>query len=662
MTSRVVAGVLAATGAVGAAVCVGAALTASVPQVLLPVALAVVWWLAGLVALRARPEHASARLLTAVGTCHLAAFAIASVLGVTSGDSAAWLPWAAAVAANVIYWSGFAALAILLAVFPDERVRGRTSWGMVTVGVLAVVVVPVVAAVTSRQTDLALHFHRTALPAPAPLPWGSGPVDVSGVLPLLVLVGLAILVVRVRGATGERRQQLLWPLTIAAVLALMLVATPVGTHALGRGWAVVFVPVVGVLPIALLAGVRRYRLLQVELYAARTLAYGVVLALVLTIYTAAAAAAGHHGALPAVLVAAAAAVTGHPLRVWLEARVDRFVSGGRIRGHALVRHLAESLEGSDPRALATRTADTIATGMDVAWIDIRCQPDLQVHAGSARTGDARLVVPLTAAGEEIGAIECGPRRGGWSDEDIRLLTVLARHAALALRGADLASALARRVDELAASRERLVRAEDRARRQLERDLHDGIQQQLVVLLARLELLRSTLDAETTEGQIAAQSHAQAQRSLADLRNLVRGIHPPLLSDRGLVAAIEAQADQLPIPVSVDVDPRLTDARFPPAVETAAYYVVCEATTNVIKHSGAGRARVVVRPLAADGLQVAVTDDGSGFAVTATGSGLAGLRDRVEAIGGRLEISSTVGVGTTVVARFPISEMANVANA
>ncbi|GLX09152.1 histidine kinase [Microbispora sp. NBRC 16548] len=662
MTARVVVGAPAAAGGAAVAVCAWASLTVSAPHLLFPVALAAVWWLAGLVALGARPEHASARWLAAVGTCHLVAFAIASVIGVAVPDEAGWLPWLAAVAADVVYWSGFAALAILLAVFPDERVRGRMRWAMVTASVAAAVVVPVVAAVTSRQTDLALEVGRAAQTAPAPLPWGPGPVDLSGALPLLVLAGLATLVARVHGATGERRRQLLWPLTIAAVLALMLVATPAGAYVLGDRWALVFVPVAGALPIALLAGVRRYRLLQVELYAARTLAYGGVLALILALYAAAAALAGRGGALPAVAVASVAAVSGHTVRVRLEALVDRVLSGGRVRGHALVRHLTESIEGTDPQTLAARAAATIATGMDVAWIDIRCRSGIHAHAGSPRAGEARLVVPLVAAGEDIGAIECGPRRGGWSDEDVRLLTVLARHAALALRGADLAAALARRVDELAASRERLVRAEDDARRRLERDLHDGIQQQLVVLLARLELLRAMLGEQTSQGEIAAQSHALAQRSLADLRNLVRGIHPPLLTDRGLVPAIEAQADLLPIPFTVDADPRLAKTRFAPAVETAAYYVVCEATTNVIKHSGAGRARIVVTPLAADGLRVAVADEGAGFAAGTTGSGLAGLRDRVEAVGGRLEISSALGAGTTVVASFPTSVMEDAATA
>ena len=199
-----------------------------------------------------------------------------------------------------------------------------------------------------------------------------------------------------------------------------------------------------------------------------------------------------------------------------------------------------------------------------------------------------------------------------------------------------------------------MRAEDDARRRIERDLHDGVQQQVVALLGRLGMLRSQLDAESAAHDVADQSHALAQRVLEDLRHLVRGIHPPLLTDHGLAAAVEAQADLLALPVTVDVDPRLERQRFSTDVETAAYYVVSEAVTNVMKHSGAERARVVLTPHDAAGLQVAVTDEGRGFDRTTAGagSGLRGLRDRVEAVGGTLEVSAAEGVGTTVVARFP----------
>jgi signal transduction histidine kinase len=637
----------AVTGVAAIAVCVGCAVAVGKPGALLPVGLAVLWWVAGLLALAARPDHLSARLLTAVGLLHLVGFAVSAGLSVST--TASWPAWSATLLANVLYDLGFAALAVLLATFPNARLQ-RVALPLATAGVA--IVFAVIAALTSARVDLPLHVDRSAVAAPGLLPLGSHAADLTPALPVLVVIGLLGLLRRTVKAPLNVRRQLLWPAAVFGVVVVMLAATPAGTHVLGRGWTLVFVPIVGMLPFALLAGVRRFRMLQVELYAARTLAYAAVVALVVCIYAAAAAVVGSRSAPAAIVVAAVAAVSGHPLRMWLEARVDRIISGGRIRGHMVLRHLADSLDTAHPERIARRTAETVASGLDVAWVTVTCPPDVDVTAGIEAVDAAQVTVPLVAAETEVGAIACGPRRGGWSEDDVALLRLLARHAALALHGGVLTVALARKVEELTASRERLVRAEDEARRGIERDLHDGIQQHLVVLLGRLGMLRTALDEESVEGTLATQSYEQAQRSLNDLRALVRGIHPPLLTDRGLVAAVEAQADLLSLPVTVDVDPRLEGVRFAPEVEAAAYYVVCEATTNVIKHSGAARARVVLTPLEPGGLQVAIVDEGAGFTEPGAGSGLRGLRDRVDATGGSITVTSTEGVGTTVVARFP----------
>jgi signal transduction histidine kinase len=152
------------------------------------------------------------------------------------------------------------------------------------------------------------------------------------------------------------------------------------------------------------------------------------------------------------------------------------------------------------------------------------------------------------------------------------------------------------------------------------------------------------------------AHDLAQQCLRDLRALVAGLHPAVLGARGLTVAVEARASLLPISVLVDSDPRITDARFPLEVESAAFFVVSEALANVMKHSGSERARVVLAPLPTGGLRVAVADEGSGTASFA-GSGLEGLRARVEAFGGRFTLQATPAVGTTVVAEFPVQQPA-----
>jgi signal transduction histidine kinase len=253
-----------------------------------------------------------------------------------------------------------------------------------------------------------------------------------------------------------------------------------------------------------------------------------------------------------------------------------------------------------------------------------------------------VVVPLAVSGDVIGEIACGPRHGGWGETDIDLVRTLARHAALALNSAALAATLAEQVRQLESSRARLVVAEEEGRRRVERDLHDGVQQQLIVLLARLELLRTQVPVGSAAAELVGQTQDVARETLVDLRTLVDGIHPPVLTDRGLVAAVEARAALLPIRVGVDVSPPLEGARFTAEVEGAAYYVICESLTNVMKHSGSEQARVSIEGQPGVELRVA-------------GSGLSGLRDRVEALGGSLEVRSSIDTGTTIVALLPCRE-------
>jgi signal transduction histidine kinase len=198
---------------------------------------------------------------------------------------------------------------------------------------------------------------------------------------------------------------------------------------------------------------------------------------------------------------------------------------------------------------------------------------------------------------------------------------------------------------------RLVAAADRERRRLERDLHDGAQQRLVSLSVRLRLLASRLAPGSEAERLLADARNELAASLRELRDLARGIHPAILSDRGLPAALEALAARAPLPVELLVEPR---GRPPESVEVAAYYVVSEALTNILKHSDATSASVSV---ARRGTQIVVevADDGGGGADGVAGSGLRGLTDRIEALGGRLEVSSPPGAGTTLRAEIPLEQ-------
>jgi PAS domain S-box-containing protein len=201
--------------------------------------------------------------------------------------------------------------------------------------------------------------------------------------------------------------------------------------------------------------------------------------------------------------------------------------------------------------------------------------------------------------------------------------------------------------ELRASRARLVETADAERRRIERNLHDGAQQRLVALALRLRLLRARLPEESHDALAAIEAELAA--AIEELRELARGIHPSVLTERGLGAAVVALCDRVPIPVEVV---ELPAARLPDAVEAAAYYVVAEAITNAAKHSGAARVRVELRE-AGGTLEAIVADDGAGGASVAGGTGLRGLADRVEAAGGRLEVHSPPGEGTRLRAELPL---------
>jgi signal transduction histidine kinase len=222
--------------------------------------------------------------------------------------------------------------------------------------------------------------------------------------------------------------------------------------------------------------------------------------------------------------------------------------------------------------------------------------------------------------------------------------LLVEVAALRNQVADLAQGQAAARSQTASA----VAAEATALRRLERDIHDGPQQRLVRLSVDLGRAKEQLDADPTAArETVDEALNQAKEALAELRSLSRGIAPPILTDRGLAAAVASLAGRSTVPVELDL---LSD-RLSPAVEQAAYFTVAEALTNVAKHSGAARCKVSAQ-LEGDALAVTVADDGTGGAHVAKGNGLAGLADRVHAIGGQLWISSPVGGPTIVRAELP----------
>jgi signal transduction histidine kinase len=308
--------------------------------------------------------------------------------------------------------------------------------------------------------------------------------------------------------------------------------------------------------------------------------------------------------------------------------------GGRVEDDSEIRDaLAEALDDPD-LALVYWLPD------GERWVDCCGRP-----AADPYQMPAVATTTVRHNGEQVAALVHDPRL----TEEPGLLETAGAAAGLALQNQQLEAAVRARVDELEASRARIVEASDTARRRLERDLHDGAQQRLVALALDLRLARARVESDPTAAAELLDASIRALAEATDeLRELARGIHPPLLTERGLGPALDALASRAPLPVEFG---EMTSERLPGPVESAAYFVVAEALTNVAKYSEATHAEVSV---ARDNgsLVVEVRDDGVGGANPDAGTGLRGLADRVGALDGKLEVQSPQGHGTIVRAEVP----------
>jgi signal transduction histidine kinase len=269
---------------------------------------------------------------------------------------------------------------------------------------------------------------------------------------------------------------------------------------------------------------------------------------------------------------------------------------------------------------------------------------------------ATLAVPVRHQGELLGALSLRkPSAEPLTPSEDKLVRDLAAQAGLVLRNARLTAELVVRLEELQASRQRIVAAGNQARRQLERNIHDGAQQQLVAMAVKLRLANQLAgkDPERSQ-QLLDDLGGEMVQALDDLRDLARGIYPPLLSDQGLVAALEAQARKAQFPVSVDSG---GVRRYPQEVEAAVYFCCLEAMQNAGKYAD-GAAMTIALDCGDEWLSFEAGDGGPGFdpATVPAGSGLTNMADRVEALGGQLEIASAPGEGTRISARIPVAPL------
>jgi signal transduction histidine kinase len=501
------------------------------------------------------------------------------------------------------------------------------------------------------------------------------------------LVGLGI---NYRRSTGERRQQIKWFLLgagIFLVVALPSVVIPninFGPPQLG---ATLFDFAFLAPPITIAVGILKYRLYDVDVVVSRAVVYGALAAFITAVYVGIAVGIGTlvgSGGKPnlglSILATGIVAVGFQPVRERLQKVANRLVYGKRATPYEVLSEfsgqVAETYAADEVLQRMARVLQE-GTGAEAAtvWLCEGAQmrpaatfPEelvgyeplpmkngsLPVFPGVTRSVEVR------HQGELLGVLSVIKRRGeSLTPLEQRLVDDLAHQAGLVLKNVGLTTELLHRIEELRASRQRLVTAQDQERRRIERNLHDGAQQHLVALKVKLGLVQmlATRDPEKARATLG-ELKGDADEALETLRDLARGIYPPLLADKGLAAALTSQARKSTVPVTVDAD---GVGRYSQEIEAAVYFCCLEALQNMQKYANA--AHGVIRLRADNGLlRFEVDDDGVGFdlAITKKGSGLINMEDRLDALGGDLRVVSSVGKGTSVAGSLAITSPAMMA--
>src|SRR5439155_20495996 len=577
-------------------------------------------------------------------------------------------------------------LAFMLFVFPTGALPSRRWRPVVTLGLTA-----------AGLTVLGFLFvpAKENLPAPGGISLTyANPVRVQAMGPALaaVLAGAAwvvalvtaaaflSLVIRYRTGGSEQRQQIKWLglaaasellLLLAGFLALIACSCASSPIASSLLLMAAFVVLIGV-PAALAIAILKYQLYEIDVIITRAVVYGVLAAGVTVMYVGVVVGVGtlvgERGS-PALTIAAAVAIAllFQPLRRRAQRFANRLVYGERATPYQVLSDFAERMAGTfNLEDVLQRMAAILAAGTGATRVNVWLRIGAQLRSAATWPAEAAPLQPVALADdgavpsfpptERIVAVRHGaellgalaiqkPPSEPLTPTEETLLEDLAAQAGLVLRNVRLTADLQASLEDLRASRRRLVGAQDQERRKIERNLHDGAQQQLVALSVQVGLLERLAQDPDRVKEMAGRLRGAVQDALDDLRDLARGIYPPLLADKGLAAALEAQARRAAVATTVHAD---GVGRYPQEVEAAVYFCALEALQNVAKYAEASSASVRLTQRDGD-LMFEIEDDGRGFDATLTrrGTGLQGMADRLDAIGGTLTVRSTPGEGTLV---------------
>jgi signal transduction histidine kinase len=598
---------------------------------------------------------------------------------VVEGDRGGWLvPFA--LLNNYGWLFGILPTVFLLPLlFPDGRLpsaRWRPFlWFIVTFLLFLAIDLTLGQRTLTGSTDAAAIANPLFVEAVGRLPTLDTLIAI--LFPGIFAVSIVSLVLRFRRAEGVERQQIKWVVFGFAVALAGIVAT----SSSGDEDTILSAVVGGIafllLPVSIGIAVLRFHLYDLDVVVRKAVVYAAFAAFATLVYLGVVVGIGtwfgRDNSFLTMLAAVVVAVTFQPVQRRLARFGNRLVYGRRATPYEVLSEFSERVGGaySDedvlPRMVRVLGEGVGAERADV-WLavdkelrDVAAWPDgadgrapLPLPNGSIPLIDGMdRVYPVEQAGELLGALAVRkPSSDPITHADEKLIADLAAQAGLVLRNVRLSEALRARLEDLQAAQKRLVSAQDAERRRLERNIHDGAQQQLVALAVKARLARQLTDRDPSKvASMLEQIEAETHTALEDLRDLARGIYPPLLADKGLASALEAQARKSGLPVTVDAG---TVGRYSQDVEAAVYFSCLEALQNVAKYADAQHVSVTLRP-EADAVEFAVTDDGSGFdpATTSYGSGLRGMADRLAALEGMLEVRSTPGRGTTVRGRVPI---------
>lgn len=564
-----------------------------------------------------------------------------------------WLPmWLA----MTFIAAGFVVVIMILVLLPDGRVREKSerrflsvAWSTALLPTLSLFANETV--ITHSESFKGMADIPSPVSIPALEPLGEAVTWTSALTYVLFLVAAWLQYRRYRAASVRERKQVRWVLfggTIGIALGVFPylliqfgVETPFGPTSTW-GWLSI-VPLIIFIASVVIA-VLEPRWIDVDIVIRKSFVYGVLSFLILVLYIGMAAAFGVAAGSRleieiAVIITVLVALAFHPARQWLQRVADRWVFGARPTKYEAVTEFRESIERAEgPDVLLPQLVDTIQRTLDLEWV--AASLDNGANASSGVRGEEPIFVsPIGAGDEPIGEVQCGPGSRELDADDLRLVDTLAGQLGMAIMNARLAG--------------RIVTAAENERRRIERNIHDGAQQELVALVARLGMAKSAAQKGELNPQELDSLQTEAKSILSDLRDLAQGIHPSVLSDGGLVEAVEERCAHLPIAISVSVSPGLRIRRYGDDIEGAAYFVVTESLANVLKHAEARHVSVSMQQENGR-LMLEVADDGVGFDPRAPNrNGLAGLDDRVRALGGTFAVSSRPGAGTRISAAFPV---------